>query len=543
MLFNSYEFLFAFLPAALAGCFLLARFAGPAAAQLWLIAASFGFYAAWNVVYLPLLIGSIVLNYVVAGQMVKRPAQRGKLLALGVAVDLALLGYYKYTNFFLSGVDAVTGLDWQIAHILLPLGISFYTFQQITLLVDVSGGHVASFRLRDFALFITFFPHLIAGPIVHHKEMMPQFEAARWRFDWGNMAVGASLFSVGLFKKTVLADGIAPYVSPIFATAASGQHVTLVYAWLGVIGYLVQLYFDFSGYSEMALGLARVVGIKLPMNFNSPLKATSIVDFWNRWHITLTRFLTAYLYNPIVMARTRRRMAKGRKGLAGARTTFDAYASLLLLPTVITFVLSGLWHGAGLTFIAWGALHAAYLAINQGWRLVRPRIWKDTPGYTRAMRAPSWALTFVCVCVAMAFFRADSLGAAGNLVAGMFGLHGAALPSGLLARFGGVAHALAALGITASSASASDLIALSLWVACLLAIALALPNVLEMMRPFQPAITMPAESTAGRLGDWRALTARLHYRPVPAWAAALAVLMAAGVLAMNRTSEFLYWQF
>ena len=545
MLFNSYEFLLAYLPVTLAGCFLLARYAGPSSAQVWLILASLAFYAAWNVAYVPLLLGSIVFNFAVARQMVRtdQPEKRRRWLWAAVTVDLGLLAYYKYMNFFLSGINATVGTNWEIAGILLPLGISFYTFQQLTLLADVSGGHIDRFRFRDFILFVTFFPHLIAGPIVHHKEMMPQFEAARWRFDWGNMAVGASLFAIGLFKKAVLADGIAAEINPLIGVVSPDRPVTLVFAWVGTVGFLLQLYFDFSGYSEMALGLARMVGIMLPMNFNSPLKATSISDFWNRWHITLTRFLTAYLYNPIAMTRTRSRMSRGLKGVVGTRTTLPAFLSLLALPTMVTFFLSGLWHGAGMTFVVYGLLHGIYITAHQGWRLVRPRFWKDNASYTSVMRAPAWALTFASVCFAIPFFRAPTMGAALNIVTGMVGQNGVTLPNGLLARLGGLADVLRSVGVSSFNGSSTPLVNSLNWIVMLLVIVLVMPNTLEIMRNFQPAITMPATSTAGRIGDLRFLVSRLNWRYKPGWALATASAMTGGFLALNRTGEFLYWQF
>ncbi len=356
MLFNSYQFIFLYLPLVLLTCFLLARYVGSGAAQVLLILASIGFYAAWNVIYVPLLLGSITLNYFLARLMIgeTNAIRRRTLLVIAISIDLALLGYYKYANYFLSITDALAGTNFEIAAVLLPLGISFYTFQQITLLVDISRGQVKEFRFRDFLLFVIFFPHLIAGPIVHHREMMPQFEKATWRFDWDNMAVGASLFAIGLFKKAVIADGIAEHVTPLFTNANSGMSLAFIDAWAAAIGFTLQLYFDFSGYSEMALGLARMVGIRLPMNFNSPLKATSIIDYWTRWHITLTRFLTAYLYTPMVMALTRRRMAMRKKILTGARTTPEAFLMLVAVPTVITMFLAGLWHGAGNQYLVVG---------------------------------------------------------------------------------------------------------------------------------------------------------------------------------------------
>ena len=545
MLFNSYEFLLAYLPVTLAGCFLLARYAGPASAQVWLIMASLAFYAAWNLAYVPLLVGSICFNFWVARKMVRAdgPGKRRWLLWMAVTVDLGLLAYYKYMNFFLSGVNVVAGTNWEIPGILLPLGISFYTFQQLTLLADVSGGHIDRFRFRDFILFVTFFPHLIAGPIVHHKEMMPQFEAARWRFDWGNMAVGASLFAIGLFKKTVLADGIAGEITPLIGTMSPDRPVTLIFAWVGTVGFLLQLYFDFSGYSEMALGLARMVGIKLPMNFNSPLKATSISDFWNRWHITLTRFLTAYLYNPIAMSRTRTRMSRGLKGIVGTRTTVPAFLSLLAVPTMVTFFLSGLWHGAGTTFLVYGLLHGSYITLHQGWRLVRPRFWKDNASYAAVMRAPAWALTFVSVCFAIPFFRAPTMSGAFNMVAGMLGVHGIALPNGLFDRLGGLADILRSVGVSGFNGSSTLLVNAMNWTVILLVIALAMPNTLEVMRDFQPAITMPATSTAGRIGDLQWIVSKFNWKLRPGWAVVIAFALTGGFLGLNRTGEFLYWQF
>ncbi len=348
MLFNSYEFIFLFLPAALTGCFVLARWAGATAAQLWLTAVSFYFYGSWNLRYLPLLAGSIAFNFTIARWMRHATARaRARLLATGIVVDIGLLAYYKYTNYFVSSVNGLTHTHFVVAAILLPLGISFYTFQQITLLVDMSAEDAEPFRLRDFTLFVIFFPHLIAGPIVHHAEMMPQFRRATYRFEWPNMAVGLTLFVAGLFKKAVLADGIADMLTPIYADAALHRPVTLIYAWAAIVGFTLQMYFDFSGYSEMALGLARMVGIKLPMNFNSPLKASSIVEYWSCWHMTLTRFLTGYVYNPLAMAISRWRRARRWPIVPGPRGSVGAAASVIAAPTIATMFISGLWHGGG----------------------------------------------------------------------------------------------------------------------------------------------------------------------------------------------------
>ena len=342
MLFNSNTFLFLFLPVVLAGFFAIGRFHREAAA-LWLFAASVAFYGMWNAAYIALLIGSIVFNYTVGVNLSRlvadgRAARARWLIRGGVAGNLLLLGYYKYANFFVDSAAALTGADWQIATIVLPIGISFYTFTQIAFLVDCYRGEVRETNPIHYGLFVTYFPHLIAGPVLHHKEMMPQFAQAKtYRPDWECIAVGTTIFAIGLFKKVVIADGIGPFAAPIFNAAAAGQPLTMLEAWGGALAFSFQLYFDFSAYSDMAIGLSKLFGVRLPLNFDSPYKATSIIDFWRRWHMTLSRFLRDYLYIP----------------LGGSRCgTMRTYINLLA-----TMVIGGLWHGAGWTFVVWGALH------------------------------------------------------------------------------------------------------------------------------------------------------------------------------------------
>ncbi len=546
MLFNSYQFIFAFLPVVLAVCFLAARMFGGGVAQLWLTAASLYFYASWNAKYLPLLLGSILFNYGIARLLVRTEdeGRRRTLLLAATALNLALLGYYKYTDYFLETVNSVAGTQFSLAALALPLGISFYTFQQLTLLVDISQGTIKQFRFRDFLLFVTFFPHLIAGPIVHHREMMPQFEAAEYRARWDNLAVGLTLFVVGLFKKAVLADGIATQVIPLFTDAGSGQPVTLFYAWGAAVGFVLQMYFDFSGYSEMALGLARMVGIKLPMNFNSPLKATSIVQYWACWHITLTRFLTAYVYNPLAMAMTRRRIGHGKPGLKGASTKPGAFVMITAVPTVATMFLSGLWHGAGNHYLVFGLLHASYLAVAHAWRLYRPRFWKDTVSYERLMKPVGLLLTFVAATVALTYFRADSVAIGNNVVAGMFGLHGAVLPDVIGYRMPELAALLAHAGVGFAGGSLPVLLTLYGWMTALLLLALIPPNILQIMRPWEPAITLPAPYLKdGKLAPFSRAFSRLQWQPSAGWAVGLAATSVLGILALSQVSEFLYWQF
>ena len=292
----------------------------------WLILASVVFYAWWRPMNLAIIAPSIALNYALGRVLLglagdpARARRRTLLLVLGIVFNVCFLGYFKYANFAVTVVDDLSGQDFVFKQVILPLGISFITFQKIAFLIDVAGGRIKAFTLRDYLLFVMFFPQLIAGPIIHYGETIPQFERATCRFDRTLYAVGITLFCFGLFKKVVLADGMAAHVTPVFAYAASGAEATLLQSWLAAVGFTLQIYFDFSGYSDMACGAALFFGVRLPINFNSPLKATSIVDFWLRWHITLTRFLTAYVYNPMALTLTRARAAR-RLPMLRARDT------------------------------------------------------------------------------------------------------------------------------------------------------------------------------------------------------------------------------
>src|SRR5437868_11510273 len=384
MLFNSYSFIFAFLPIALAGYFLLARF-GNFAAVIWLTLASLAFYALSNWQFVSLLLGSIAFNYFIGLALITSklgPAARRAVLTIGVGGDLLVLGFFKYAGFFAANLNAVfsTGL---MLNILLPVGISFYTFTQIAFLVDAYRGNVARYALPHYALFVTYFPHLIAGPILHHKDMILQFErAAARRPDPHLILCGLIIFGIGLFKKTCLADGIQPLVSLAFGPNAP----TFDQAWIGALAYPFQLYFDFSGYSDMAIGISLMFGIFLPLNFNSPYKATSIIDFWRRWHMTLSQFLRDYLYIPL---------GGNRRGPA-----------LRYVNLMITMLLGGLWHGAAWTFVVWGALHGVYLCTNHAWNNYGPAV---APRFARLTNLAAFILTFLSVVVAWVFFRADSL--------------------------------------------------------------------------------------------------------------------------------------
>ena len=539
MLFNSYTFIFLFLPVTMLGYWLLGRWSSSRLVIGWLIVCSIAFYGLWNPVSLAIILPSVAINYLLArgiqalvSEAPERSRRADALLVAGIAFNLCFLGYFKYRNFFVESLNQLAGTQWPMESLLLPLGISFITFQKIAFLVDVRFGTVQRFDALEFLVFVFFFPQLIAGPIVHDREMMPQFGTMPLRPRASEVATGLGLFAIGLFKKSVLADGIAPHATSPFTAAELGEPLGLAAAWMGALAYTLQIYFDFSGYSDMAIGLARLFGIRLPANFNSPLKSTSIIEFWSRWHMTLTRFLTAYTYTPTVMHFTRARLQKGRPVLDRKHRGAGAFLALVAGPTLLTMFLSGLWHGAGLTFIAWGLLHGAYLSINHAWRLWRPR-W-DKTSYDRVMRPLGFVLTFTAVLVGMVLFRATSFGAAGHMLQAMVGLDGLSLPAGVLAQLGALGDWLTLQGVQADAMTGGRQFLHSLsWIAGLLLIALAMPNSLELMRAFEPAMHFHAPPAPQRLAA--ALT-------LP-WALLLGSLFLAGALSLNRISEFLYWQF
>jgi len=543
MLFNSHEFIFAFLPLTLLGFFLLGA-RSRNLALFWLVLASLFFYAWWRPINVLIIAPSIAINYALARALQRlvapgdaRLGTARAVLALGIVFNVCFLGYFKYINFLETIAHDLTGADFVLNEVVLPLGISFITFQKIAFLIDVYGRRVQSFTLGNYALFVLFFPQLIAGPIVHYREMMPQFERASCRFDAESFAAGITLFVFGLFKKAVLADGIAVYVTPLFDAAAGGSQLSLLGAWIAALGFTLQIYFDFSGYSDMALGLARLFGVRLPANFDSPLKSDSIIDFWLRWHMTLTRFLTAYLYNPLVLWLTRRRMAQGKRALGGRGTTSGAFMTLLVGPTILTMLVSGVWHGAGYMFVLWGLLHGIYLSINHAWRMFGGRLLGSRAEPMQRW-LPGFALTFLCVVVGMVLFRSSSPAAAKSILQGMLGLHGIGLPQALLDRVASLAARSGGLLHLSTEISATDLIAATGWLIVLLAGALGLPNTLQILERFPPALSAPRPSF--EIG-W--LRRAMVWTPSLTWAAPLGVLACVAVYRIGGQSEFLYWQF
>jgi D-alanyl-lipoteichoic acid acyltransferase DltB (MBOAT superfamily) len=427
LLFTSGEFLFVFLPITLLVFFVVARFIGPLSAAAWLALASLAFYGYWRIEHTALLVVSIAFNYFMGERILRArqadPGSARRLLIVAVAANLAALAYFKYADFFLRTAADLSGADIPLLGVVLPLGISFFTFTQIAYLVDVHAGKVIERNPVHYGLFVTYFPHLIAGPVLHHAEMMPQFRLAQiYRPYLRNFVVGLTFLLLGLAKKVLVADSVAPLANSVFGIGP-GVELAAAAAWLGVIAYTLQIYFDFSGYSDMAVGLSLLFGVRLPYNFNSPYQAWNITEFWRRWHMTLSRFLRDYLYVPL---------GGNRRGRA------RRYVNLML-----TMLLGGLWHGASWTFVVWGGLHGAYLCVNHGWQWL-----KEKAGWRSGEGAGSWpgrvagvALTLLCVMIGWVFFRAPDIESAMGILRSMFGLAGhglapAALPgfsTGLLA--------------------------------------------------------------------------------------------------------------
>lgn len=540
MLFNSYEFIFVFLPLTVAGYLLLGRGSRNWALG-WLIVASVVFYAYWRPFNLLIIGPSLLVNYLFGRALLKmagdeaKAKQRMIALALGVIFNICVLGYFKYANFAVNVANDVTGSSYVLENIILPLGISFITFQKIAFLVDVAGGRVKEFSKRDFLLFVMFFPQLIAGPIVHYREMMPQFQAVEARFDSERFALAISLFIFGLFKKVVLADGIAEHVSPVYAFAAAGNDPTLLQAWLAGVGYTLQIYFDFAGYSDMACGAALFFGVRLPTNFNSPLRSTNIIDFWLRWHVTLTRFLTAYIYNPIALTLTRRRAAQRRAGLKSRKSALPAFIKVLAFPTIATMLVSGIWHGAGYTFIIWGLVHGLYLVGNHAWRQYGPK-----PGTSKAAVLQSqltgFVGTFLVVVIAMVLFRAPDMATAGKVFVGMAGLNGISLPPEIAQML--KVPQVPAMETLAGAVSKGGFLLSMIWLVALFGIAVFMPNTLEILSRYEPTLLGP-KSAPRILGVGPAI----YWSPTLPWALIVAGLGAVCMMRLTGASEFLYWQF
>ncbi len=411
MLFNSYQFIFIFLPISFFIYFYLNHKRLTTASKAWLILVSLFFYSWWNIVYLPLILISILFNYTITNTMIEYNEQKKKyfskkaLLQIGLLFNIGLLVYFKYMDFFISNTNNVFGSDFQLLHLALPLAISFFTLQQTAFLIDSYEGLVKEKNFLDYTIFVTFFPQLIAGPIVHHKEMMPQFSNIKNKIkNYTNISSGFFIFSIGLFKKVVIADTFAIWATAGFDTTHNS--LNFIEAWVTSLSYTFQMYFDFSGYMDMAIGAALLFNIKLPINFNSPYKATGMIDYWKRWHITLTNFITTYIYTPMIRS--------------FKKITFHK----AMYATVIVFLISGLWHGASWMFVFWGLLHGLGIVINHYWHRTKIKINKVL----------AWFITFNFINVTFIFFRAKEWNDAIEILRSMFNIDNIVLPSFLASK-------------------------------------------------------------------------------------------------------------
>ncbi|MGI9423221.1 MAG: MBOAT family O-acyltransferase [Hyphomicrobiaceae bacterium] len=504
MLFHSYTFILAFLPISYA-LFLLAYKAGgwPMAIR-FLGLASLAYYAQFGLAPVGILIASVVANFVL-GRMIIDHRQNGSLAGLllvaGVVGNIALLGYFKYSNFLIDIANMASGGGFSHLSIILPIGISFFTFIQIGYLVEAYSGSVEHQPFSRYLVFATFFPCITAGPLVLQREIFSQMSGREDQaFNAHRLAVGLTLFGMGLFKKVVLADSIAPYADVVFNGAAGGLAVTQVTAWAGALCYTLQLYFDFSGYSDMALALGLIFGLKLPLNFNSPFKATNISDFWRRWHMTMTRFFTNFIYTPLAMNGMRRALQSRSNSLV-------KYVLTAAVPAIVTFLVAGIWHGDGWSFVVYGLIHGFAIAAYLGWREFKI----DMP------KPFAWAFTMAVVVTGLVVFRADNLSTATTLLASMWAP----------AIF---ASADAAAFVDVELRKAFSLIVL------LGSIVLLLPNTQQILHhKWVSSDPMPTDAPreAG-LVRWQA---------TPSSALAVSVLCCLALSSLGASSGFLYYQF
>ena len=489
MPFNSYPY-FVFLGVAVIG-FRWLESRGLTARRVFLLLASYAFYAWWRADFLILLAGSTGVNFLLGREIEARAARladRRGLLIAGLAFNLGLIALFKYDTLFVSTANDVLGIGLPVPHFFLPLAISFFTFEQISYLVDADAGKTHKYSLLDYALFVAYFPHLIAGPIVRHNDLIPQFRQLRSRND--DLATGMTLFTIGLAKKSLIADNLAPFADAIFNAAGRGIATGPTDSWLGTLFFAFQIYFDFSAYSDMALGSSVMMGIRLPVNFHSPYKAASIIEFWRRWHISLSAFLRDYLYIPL----------GGNRGGRARR-----YLNLF-----VTMLLGGLWHGANWTFMLWGGLHGLYLSINHAFRHVTKGM--SAPLALRLpLRAASVLLTFAATSLAWIVFRAPDLASAGRIAGGLLG------------------------GGHSSIVSFSPLAAVTL--ALLFALVWFAPNSMQLLWKHDPALPSPYHN------DPVTPAARLSWQPTRWQAAAYGLLCIVAVLALSNLKPFIYFQF
>ena len=483
MVFNSFLFLIMFLPATLLGFFYFLR-KGRQWAILWLIMASFFFYGSWDYRFIPILLTSILINYAACKRIICSPPEnRRRWLTAAVIFNLLLLGFFKYANFFITTLNDTTAGSITPLNIILPIGISFFTFTQISFLVDACHGKIKELNFTHYLLFVSYFPYIVAGPILHHQEMLPQFAGlSHYPVRGNNFSIGVSLFIFGLGKKLLIADNLALALGPVFVA----EHPQFFQAWIGALAYTLQLYFDFSGYSDMAVGVSLLMGFRIPINFNSPYKATSISDFWERWHISLSQFLRHYLYIPL---------GGNRQG------QFRRYRNLLL-----TMLLGGLWHGANWTFVVWGGLHGLYLCVRHGWQQMMKNTHRQP---TRLKNFLSRSVTFVAVVIAWCFFRSPSVASAMHVMAGLIGQNGIS-------------------PVTEINAFAYFMLAAGTFVVFFM------PNTNELF-------LFPESGKEGKPASPSILSVK--WSPSVLWGIAMGFVFALCILSIERVNDFIYAQF
>jgi alginate O-acetyltransferase complex protein AlgI len=495
VLFNSFEFIFVFLPVSFFIYFYLNKKKLLKVAKVFLVLTSLFFYSWWNIAYLPLIIISILFNYTINKSMINCVGSsnlfysKKTLLKVGLIFNIGLLVYFKYMDFFISNTNSLINADIELLNLALPLAISFFTLQQIAYTVDTYEGLVKERNFLDYAIFVSFFPQLIAGPIVHHKEMMPQFANIRNKvINYKNIAMGLFIFSIGIFKKVIIADTFAQWASFGFDSSTT---LNFIEAWATSLSYTFQLYFDFSGYSDMAIGAALLFNVRLPQNFNSPYKAISIIDFWQRWHITLSKFITTYIYTPIIKS--------------FRKLTFEK----AMFATFITFLIAGLWHGASWMFIIFGLLHGAGLIINQYWK----KYWKKK-SKININKQLSWFITFNYINITFVFFRANDWTDAKKVLGGMFDLKNIILPKMLESKLPFLNNYGIEFGVWARNINGGMLTIV--WIIIGFAIILLFRNSMEKLYSFE-----------------------MNYKTV----FFSSIFFIISVLSLSRVTEFLYFNF
>jgi alginate O-acetyltransferase complex protein AlgI len=512
MLFNSAEYLFVFLPIVLLVFILLSTKKYAFAQIAWLLLTSAVFYASWDPIYLSLIVASILFNYL-AGKWIESSDGNNRIpLIAGICANVGILAYFKYAGFFVENLNVIG--DWLIPvpEITLPLAISFFTFQQIAYLVDVSKSKCKAYSLHEYSLFVMFFPQLIAGPIVHHSEMMPQFSVRRGRNAViPDITVGLSIIVIGLFKKVVMADSLGFWVDPIFHSASLGQAVSTLDAWVATLGFSFQIYFDFSGYSDIAIGSARLFGIRLPENFHSPYRAKSVIDVWKRWHITLSRFLQEYVYVSL---------GGNRRG------KLWRYNNLM-----ITMLIGGLWHGAAWTYVIWGGLHGLYLWINHSWRFFKIRLNIEQYCDHKIFTPFYIAITFLAWAIALVVFRSNDLASALNIITPVASLTNSntfyILGSGVGEN--SLRSLLVAIGLSPNSYFPVYILLSSSAFICWF-----LPNTQTYMARFKPVIISQKSEDQHFNFEWKATKQQ---------AVVMGVLASVALLSLSAVDEFIYFQF